>query len=148
MLSFFINDVEVFQIFKFIYSALLRGSDMKYRLLDILACPMCKGFPLKLTVFEEHSITPPEKIRKCELYCGYHRGFVKDLAETLCERCYGLEVGTGLLECVSCGRWYPIVNEIPRMLPDDLRDRKLEKQFIESWRNFLPPRLVNGSKQS
>jgi hypothetical protein len=40
------------------------------------------------------------------------------------------------------------VNEIPRMLPDDLRDRKLEKQFIESWRNFLPPRLVNGSKQS
>jgi uncharacterized protein YbaR (Trm112 family) len=54
---------------------------MKYRLLDILACPMCKGFPLKLTVFEEHSITPPEKIRKCELYCGYHRGFVKDLAE-------------------------------------------------------------------
>jgi uncharacterized protein YbaR (Trm112 family) len=116
---------------------------MKYRLLDILACPMCKGFPLKLTVFEEHSITPPEKIRKCELYCGYHRGFVKDLAETLCERCYGLEVGAGLLECASCGRWYPIVNEMPRMLPDDLRDRKLEKQFIETWKSLLPASIVN-----
>jgi hypothetical protein len=28
------------------------------------------------------------------------------------------------------------------MLPDDLRDRKLEKQFIESWKALLPASIV------
>jgi uncharacterized protein YbaR (Trm112 family) len=105
-------------------------------------------FPLKLTVFEEHPITTPDKIRKCELYCGYHRRFVKELAETLCERCYGLEVAAGLLECVSCGRWYPIIDDIPEMLPDDLRDRKLERKFIEKWKALLPASIVNEQGRS
>ncbi|MEM4281354.1 MAG: Trm112 family protein [Candidatus Caldarchaeum sp.] len=117
---------------------------MKYRLLDILACPMCKAFPLSLTVFEERSIKPPEKIRKCELYCGFHRGYVKELVETECSKCYGLEVATGLLECGSCSRWYPIVDDIPRMLPDDLRDKKLDRKFVEKWSCLIPQRILQS----
>ena len=30
------------------------------------------------------------------------------------------EIGEGLLTCVSCGRTYPIINAVPRMLPDGL----------------------------
>ncbi len=115
---------------------------MKYRLLDILACPMCKSFPLTLIVFDDRKIQPPEKIRKCELYCGFHRAFVKDLDVTECNECYSREVGNGLLECQSCGRWYPIVDDIPRMLPDDLRDRKLDRQFAEKWQALLPKKIV------
>ncbi|MDW7977680.1 MAG: Trm112 family protein [Candidatus Caldarchaeum sp.] len=121
---------------------------MKYRLMDILACPMCRSFPLKLSVFEHRDIHRPDKVRKCELYCGFHRGFVKDLAETECVRCYGFEVGSGLLECSSCGRWYPIVDDIPRMLPDDLRDRKLERKFVEKWQGRLPERVVAEVSQT
>ncbi|MEM2334708.1 MAG: Trm112 family protein, partial [Candidatus Caldarchaeum sp.] len=109
---------------------------MKFRLLDILACPMCRAFPLKLSVFEERNIQPPDRIRRCELYCSFHGNYVKELAETECYKCYGLEVTAGLLECNSCGRWYPVVDDIPRMLPDDMRDRKLDRQFVERWRNL------------
>jgi len=116
---------------------------MKYRLLDILACPVCKNFPLTLTVFTERNIQPPEVIRKCELYCGYHGGYVRDFAETDCLRCYQLEVEEGLLQCNSCSRWYPISEDIPRMLPDELRDVKLEKQFVERWRHRLPQNVLD-----
>ncbi|MDP6460031.1 MAG: Trm112 family protein [Candidatus Hydrothermarchaeota archaeon] len=27
-----------------------------------------------------------------------------------------------VLVCVDCKRWYPIIDDIPHMLPDDLRD--------------------------
>ncbi|MEM0275213.1 MAG: Trm112 family protein, partial [Nitrososphaerota archaeon] len=37
---------------------------MKYRLMDLLACPICKKFPLKLIVFTEFSIKPSEKISR------------------------------------------------------------------------------------
>ncbi|MEM4153540.1 MAG: Trm112 family protein [Candidatus Caldarchaeum sp.] len=115
---------------------------MKYRLLDILACPMCKGFPLRLSVFEQTNVQTPPRIRKCELYCGFHGGYVKNLGETLCEKCYEFEVVSGLLECTSCGRWFSVVDAIPRMLPDDLRDRKLEQKFVEKWRENLPEKIL------
>ncbi|MEM4000882.1 MAG: Trm112 family protein, partial [Saccharolobus sp.] len=47
---------------------------MKYRLMDLLACPMCKHFPLKLFVFSEKEIdrklSQEDKKPLCELYCA------------------------------------------------------------------------------
>ncbi|MDW8084409.1 MAG: Trm112 family protein [Candidatus Caldarchaeum sp.] len=120
---------------------------MKYRLMDILACPMCRKFPLKLSVFERREISAPPNIRQCDIFCGYHDGFVKDLPKTECVRCYGLEITTGLVECSSCGRWYPVVEDIPRMLPDDLRDAKLDKSFVEQWQQVLPKHVVDSVKR-
>ncbi|MDW8063265.1 MAG: Trm112 family protein [Candidatus Caldarchaeum sp.] len=117
---------------------------MKYRLMDILACPMCKSFPLKLAVYEMREITAPPNIRQCEFFCGYHGGFVKNLSSTECMKCYGLEVSTGLLECGSCGRWYPIIEDIPRMLPDDLRDSNLDRSFVEQWQHMLPKHILKS----
>ncbi|MEM1975532.1 MAG: Trm112 family protein [Candidatus Caldarchaeum sp.] len=117
---------------------------MKYRLMDILACPMCKSFPLKLVVLEERIIEKPPFIRQCELYCALHGGYVRDFTKTDCERCYGLEIASGYVECGGCGRWYPVVEEIPRMLPDEMRDRKLDKSFVEKWGEKLPQRMLES----
>lgn len=119
---------------------------MKYRLMDLLACPMCKHFPLKLIVFEETGIEKPERIRKCELYCGYHQAMVEDLSELSCEDCWSREIVSGILICEECGRWYPIEEEIPRMLPDDLRDRNKDLSFLSRWRSRIPEKILREGK--
>ncbi len=39
-------------------------------------------------------------------------------------------VSEGALFCSKCSRFYPIIEEIPIMLPDELRDKKLETEFL------------------
>ena len=119
---------------------------MKYRLMDLLACPICKRFPLKLIVFEETEIERPKKIRKCELYCVYHKAMVEDLSGLNCEECWGKEVVSGILICEGCGRWYPIEEEIPRMLPDELRDRNKDLSFLSRWRSRIPEKILREGK--
>ena len=65
------------------------GDQLKKRLMDILACPIDKAYPLELHVFEESD-----------------------------------EIVSGIIICSKCNRWYPIIDEIPHMLPDDLREEK------------------------
>jgi len=119
---------------------------MKYRLMDLLACPICKTFPLKLTVFTDTGIQPPKNIRKCELYCSYHGGKVGEIGETDCPTCYSKEIGDGLLECSNCGRWYPITEEIPRMLPDNLRVKRQDEDFLRKWRDRIPEYVLRRGK--
>ena len=84
---------------------------MNRRLMDILACPICKSHPLDLHVFEE-----------------------------------GEEVVEGLLICKSCSRWYPIIDEIPHMLPDELRDGEDDIQFMRKWREKFPEAVLRKGK--
>jgi len=76
---------------------------LKRRLLDLLACPICKHHPLNLEVFEEKE-----------------------------------EIVEGLLTCSQCGRWYPIIDEIPHMLPDDLRKEEEDIAFLKRWSGKVP----------
>ena len=69
---------------------------MRLELLDIIACPVCKG-PLDLQADE----TAPE-------------GAV-DAGEVL----------TGTLTCAPCDERYPITGGIPNLLPPDLRDAEI-----------------------
>jgi uncharacterized protein YbaR (Trm112 family) len=86
---------------------------MKRRLLDLLACPITKDYPLELHVFEEEE-----------------------------------EIVSGLLICPDkkCGRWYPIIDEIPHMLPDDLRDEKEDKEFLRKWEEKIPKTILGKGK--
>jgi uncharacterized protein len=84
---------------------------LKRRLLDILACPIDKHYPLELHVFEEKE-----------------------------------EINEGLLVCTECNRWYPISDEIPQMLPDDLRDAKEDLQWLLRWKEQAPARVVTEGK--
>jgi len=119
---------------------------MKYRLLDILACPMCKGFPLSLQVLEVEAIHNPTNVHKCEMYCSFHNGAISDLKETNCEDCYRYEIRSGVLSCGRCGRWYPIIEEIPIMLPDEMRDKRRDIAFLEKWRDKLSPDIIRDGK--
>ena len=110
---------------------------------------MCKHFPLELIVLEETTYDRKVDIETkpyCELYCGLKRSYVKDVKETPCEECFKKEIVTGVLYCSKCGRWYPIDEEIPRMLPDELRDEKYEKKFLEKYKDKLPEKIVLKGK--
>jgi uncharacterized protein YbaR (Trm112 family) len=85
---------------------------MRRSLLDILACPIDKHYPLILHEFESQ----------------------------------GEVVVNGLLECTECGRYYPIVDEIPIMLPDDLRKREEDLAFLERWKAKVPEHILYEGK--
>ncbi len=119
---------------------------MKYRLMDLLACPICKNFPLELKVFTESEIQPPKKITRCELYCAYHNLHLSSNTSTECLKCYSLEIRDGIIICGNCGRWYPIEEEIPRMLPDELRNKNEDIEFLSKWRTRIPDRILLEGK--
>lgn len=93
---------------------------MKYELLDILACPIDKSYPLKLYTLSEEKREAKTK-----------EGVVS-----------WNEVVEGVLVCPNCGRWYPIIDEIPELLPDELRDRDREVKFLEKNAKKLPEEVV------
>jgi uncharacterized protein YbaR (Trm112 family) len=53
-------------------------------------------------------------------------------------------VSEGVLVCTKCSRFFPIIEEIPIMLPDELRDKKLEIDFLKKYRENLPEKVVKN----
>ncbi len=97
---------------------------MRRRLLDLLACPECHHFPLKLEVYQEERVdglpSVPEK-PLCEKWCAFVGGEPGD--PSLCVECMSLEVLSGKLICEKCGAEYRIEAGVPRMLrPGDLEE--------------------------
>lgn len=82
---------------------------MKRSMLDILACPIDKHYPLELV---EVQVDNEEEIKE------------------------------GALVCSKCGRYYPIIDDIPMMLPDELRDRQRDINFLEKWKDRLPDKVL------
>ena len=89
----------------------MRTFIMKRDLLDILACPIDKYYPLELHVFEEEK-----------------------------------EIVEGVMLCPKCYRWYPIREEIPEMLPDELRNKNDELFFLKKWINLIPQLILKEGK--
>ena len=48
-----------------------------------------------------------------------------------------IEIKSGILFCKKCERWYPIIETIPQMLPDNYRDKKKEIEFLKNNKNLL-----------
>jgi len=53
------------------------------------------------------------------------------------------EIESGLLFCDKCNRWYPIINTIPQMLPDQFRDKKKDIEFLKINKNLLDEEFFN-----
>ncbi len=93
---------------------------MKYRLLDLLACPVCrdKGFPLEIIVYEEKILenidTEYDGKPLCRTYCGYLRKYIGELDKPPpCRECLRREIVKAVLICPRCRRKYYIVDGIP-----------------------------------
>lgn len=54
---------------------------------------------------------------------------------------------SGVLYCNNCSRYYPIIEEIPILFPDELRDRNSEIQFLNKHRNKLPEKIICTIKE-
>ncbi|HDN75988.1 MAG TPA: Trm112 family protein [Acidilobales archaeon] len=127
---------------------------MRYALLNLLACPMCKNFPLKLYVFERKTIEKHFKVKKpfCDLYCGLKESYIKDLNvnELNCDECVRIDIISGVIVCNKCGRWYPIIDGIPWMYPDSRRRhpriKSKEEEFIKKYYELLPNEVKSKLK--
>ena len=53
-------------------------------------------------------------------------------------------ISEGALFCPKCSRFYPIIEEIPIMLPDELRDKKQELEFLKKNKNELPEKILKA----
>jgi len=52
----------------------------------------------------------------------------------------------GALYCDKCTRFYPIIEEIPIMLPDELRDKKQDMEFLDKNQKKLPEKIIKHAK--
>ncbi len=52
------------------------------------------------------------------------------------------EIEEGVIYCSNCSRFYPIMDTIPVMLPDELRERKEDINFLKKWKDFLPEKII------
>ncbi|TFF68537.1 Trm112 family protein [Candidatus Thorarchaeota archaeon] len=93
--------------------------------MDILACPdpECRS-ELELQVFTSHMVRHDDEEIK--------------------------EIDDALITCPKCGRWYPVIDGIPCMLPDDLREggkqRIEETKFLKNWKNKIPKRILEEGR--
>jgi uncharacterized protein len=91
---------------------------MRRSLLDILACPIDKYYPLELFEIDTNNDTT--------------------INETV--------INEGVLFCSQCSRYYPIIEEIPVMLPDELRDKEKDIKFLQKWQERIPRKITkNGN---
>ncbi len=82
---------------------------MNKKLIEILACPIDKHFPLELL-----ELTSKDEI-----------------------------ISEGVIFCTKCSRYYPIVEEIPIMLPDELRDKNQDIEFLKKYKDKLPEKILS-----
>ncbi|MGQ0656508.1 MAG: methyltransferase domain-containing protein [Chromatiales bacterium] len=94
---------------------------MRHRLLEILRCPSCDG-AFKLEAFQSENgsgLQADGNAVVCRSHCGLLDRPVRDVNPAQCVTCFATEIVEGRLLC-SCGKTYPIVGGIPRLLPDPL----------------------------
>ena len=56
------------------------------------------------------------------------------------------EITTRIITCSKCNRWYPIIDEIPHMLPEDLREQSKDLQFLQRWKEKLPENILKEGR--
>lgn len=125
---------------------------MKYRLLDLLACPIDKAFPLKHYFLKVEKRYPERAFERplCTLYCSLNSKEVRELDPQAlakdCSRCVSFEITEALLVCPACNRWFPVIDDIPQMLPDELRDKEADLAFLRAHKDELPAEVLRAGR--
>ena len=125
-------------------------------MLDILACPIDKNYPLELI---ELNVKELEKDHKTKEYFdslnpNENNSIVKinndnndkiKEAKEIEQNAKVIIVIDGILYCKKCSRFYPIIDEIPIMLPDELREKEKDLQFLTKWKDSIPGEILTNS---
>jgi uncharacterized protein len=93
---------------------------MKKSMLDILACPIDKHYPLEL----------------------FEINIKKDKDNNNDRNDSNIIITEGVLFCTKCSRFYPIIDEIPIMLPDELREKQTDIDFLQQWNDKIPEKVI------
>lgn len=144
---------------------------MKRRMLDILVCPFDKESKLELFELESNAPPKDEeKINRDlgqESSGGYQQNkscqksddmdsisdhhdyeeekknkidaYSDDLFE---DTELDIVIEEGILFCNRCLRFFPIVEEIPIILPDEIRDKNKDLELLKKWSDSLPDKVV------
>ncbi len=123
---------------------------MKLDILDIIACPTCKGFPLNLKILSEAEgdieCINLKNIKLCEYYCGYlQKNIAEDreyIYKNCCTKCNCRSVDEGILHCMECDSYYLIKNGIPKLITDNLKCAE-EVELLESYGCELKNKIDN-----
>jgi uncharacterized protein len=127
---------------------------MKKNMLDILACPLDKNYPLELIELNVKELEKEYKVKE-----NYHplnndenTPIVKkndkggeNKANEIKRNEKVIIVIDGILYCKKCSRFYPIIDEIPIMLPDELREKEKDLQFLTKWKHSIPEEILTNS---
>jgi uncharacterized protein YbaR (Trm112 family) len=123
-------------------------------MLDILACPLDKNYPLELIELNVKELEKEDKVKE-----NYHplnndenNHIVKknnngegNKANEIKQNDKVIIVIDGILYCKKCSRFYPIIDEIPIMLPDELREKEKDLQFLTKWKHSIPEEILTNS---
>ncbi len=98
---------------------------MQYRMFDLLCCPSCKS-EVAAEVFEITQRPPlaPREGKRCRDRCAYVEAGLG--ADVDCFACSKIEIKEGMIRC-GCGKSYPIIDAVPRFLPDDLEGELVDR---------------------
>lgn len=124
-------------------------------MLDILACPIDKNYPLELI---ELNVKELEKDKIKENYHPLNSEENNNIVKKNRNSGVGNKVNgikqndekvivviDGILYCKKCSRFYPIIDEIPIMLPDELREKEKDLQFLKKWKHTIPEEILTQS---
>ena len=73
------------------------------------------------------------------LVCPIDKHFPLDIFESESKDEIVIE---GALFCQKCSRFYPIIEEIPILLPDELRNKKQDLDFLKNNQEKLPEKII------
>ena len=110
---------------------------MRKSLLEILACPIDKHSPLELIEINVYLTNESSSDKR------------SDNRKMLGERTYNdttydnVIVKEGVLFCSRCSRFFPIIDEIPIMLPDELREKEKDMRFLLEWETKIPSKILD-----
>ena len=133
-------------------------SCVRYSLLNFLACPVSHTELACVVTKETECPVPHVRFTECDRVnqpgamfgpsprFGKRTWLSEFLQSNACDpapssRNYAVAVEEGLLISGETGRWYPIRNFIPELLPDHLRDFERDFEFLAALRPILPPSL-------
>jgi len=120
---------------------------VQYRLLDLLCCPSCKG-DVTVEDFQTSQRQPLGSMtgKRCQDRCAYvEAGLSK---EPDCLACSKVEIREGLVSCNKCGKKYPIIDGVPRFLPDDLQQEVVDRypEFFVKYEAKMSPHLSKAQQ--